>query len=57
MQSCSTILDPYQQTVTLVSNGKSETHSYQTAISTARIADRLSPKVISLIVNHLARPT
>lgn len=54
MPARSTILDPYDKTVTLVSGGQSHTYSYSTAISTARIADQLSPEMMSLIVNSLA---
>lgn len=56
MASRSTILDPYQRTVTIVADGHSRTYPYSTALATAKIADQLSPEIISLIVKSLAKP-
>jgi len=53
MSSRSTVIDPYAKTVTITAGGQSRTYSFGAAISTASIADQLSPEMISLIVKAL----
>lgn len=52
----STILDPFEQTVTLVTNRQSSTYSYSSAIANAKVANQLSPEILTQICKTLAYP-